>query len=127
MTRKQIRRLVKELRPIMRLERWKIDLSFPDKLTDEDALAQITRVGDYFEARMSIGPKYKEWTKKQAREIVAHELAHLVLGDIEIYVCRLHKNLMPPALLESANGAFESLLEAATDWIGVIASDGIDW
>jgi hypothetical protein len=128
MTKKEIRRIIERLQPIMRLERWKIETSFPEKLTNGDeALAEITRVGDYFEARLSIGPKYPAWTKKKAREILAHELAHLVFGDIDNYVASLHEQRVAPAELKLAQARYECVVEAAVDWVGVIVSDGIDW
>jgi hypothetical protein len=127
MTKKKVRRIVEQLQPIMRLERWKIETSFPEKLTDEDALAEITRVGDYFEARLSIGPKYPAWTKKKAREILAHELAHLIFGDLDIYVETLHEQRLAPAELKLANARYQAVQEAAVDWVSVIVADGIKW
>ena len=127
MSRKQIRRLIAELRPVMRLERWKIETVFPEKMNDEEALAEITRLGDYWEARLAVGPKYPTWTKKKAREILAHELAHLIFADIDTYVGRLQEQRLAPAEAKLEAGNYESLVEAAVDWVGVIVSDGVAW
>lgn len=126
MTKRGIERLIEDLRPVMRLERWKIEASFPETMS-EGVLAEVNRLGDYFEATLRIAPAHKTWSKTKAREVLAHELAHLIFSDIDAYVDRLHKQRLSPHEQEYANGNYDSLVEAAVDWVGVIVSDGIAW
>lgn len=123
MSKREIRALVKELQPIMRLERWKIEVSFVASL--DEAHAQINRIGDYWEAKLDVGPQYKGWSKTKAREILAHELAHLIFSDIDNHVARLHDAWVPQAVQQFATQTYSSMLEAAVDWVSVIVSDGL--
>jgi hypothetical protein len=83
MTRERLEQIVREWERRLNITHWRITLEW-DKPAPDGVYAQITRGGDMYEtAGLQFATDFNTWSVKVANEIVAHELLHVVLFDLQ--------------------------------------------
>lgn len=99
MRRAQVEQIVHWWIPRLGLDHWRIDVVWDhsrDEAPSFDSFehAFTWRARDYDEARMYFNPNEMEhWDRRQANEIVVHELLHLVTRDIEFVLDQIEDQL----------------------------------
>lgn len=75
-----VKSLVEELKPTLFLEGWVIEIKIYDGpcVQNEDIAAQCASRNQYKEADIDFYPRFFSQTKRQQRDIVLHELLHIV-------------------------------------------------
>lgn len=79
---KEVSKIVEELRPIFFLQGWQIDLERYDKPDPDEpnTAAKLQTKNCYRTAVLTIYPRFFEESTKSRRDIIVHELCHIITG-----------------------------------------------
>lgn len=70
----------------LRLDHWRIEISWTETIADDEANAEIRMEEDYDSAKIVLAGGFAAWSAEWANKVVVHELLHLVFRDLEEHV-----------------------------------------
>lgn len=82
MTRKQLERIVRTWQKRLGLETWDLYIDLDEPCPDH-ADATMTRSNQYERATLRFDKEWSGWSRAFGNIVVAHELIHLLLRDVE--------------------------------------------
>jgi hypothetical protein len=84
MTREQLEAIVREWQRRLNIPHWRVVIDWDTELDPEEVYARIAREGDFYEgAKLAFASNFETWSITTANEIVAHELMHAVMFDLQ--------------------------------------------
>jgi hypothetical protein len=89
-----------------------VDLERPAK---GDSFAWVNWSHDYDTATIKFCRRWRDWDRRMAERVVAHELVHLLLRDVEFVVSKMARPRLNDAEGSLFDVAFEHELERAVD------------
>lgn len=112
MTRAAIERAVRRWQRILGLDAWEIHLDTETRPSTDSAVMEVDRTRDYLVARIRLCDGWEKWTHERvglnpgdddvapARSLdrmVAHELLHLQLHDLDVALGSMRRQVHPDA------------------------------
>jgi hypothetical protein len=92
-TQRDLRRIVRDLVRVMNLRDWRIRIDFETRPAHAGSVASTWRSTHYDDAVIYLCEGWRGWVPAQARQIMAHELGHLITRDLDRAVESLEDEL----------------------------------
>lgn len=120
MTRDQLEAIVREWQRRLNIPHWRVIINW-NKIEESDkALARVARDGDGYEgATLSFAPEWRTWSVQETNEIIAHELTHMLMHDLEMAGVSAEEVLTGTAW-RLFNHRFEHELEGVVDKLALL-------
>ena len=119
MTREHLELIVREWQRRLNIPHWRVTIDW-DEPANENNYAEITRTGALYEgARMRLEPGYETWPLELANELIAHELMHAVMFDLQAAV-ESAEEVMTGAAFKLFEHRFVHELEGVVDRLALM-------
>lgn len=96
LSRQEVEAIVRLWQTRLGLDRWRIHVKWDEPSDDENA-AQIRMCRHYDEADLSLSPDWATWKQEHGlrwvHELIAHELCHVLLNDLDEVLRSLETHL----------------------------------
>ena len=124
MTKREVIKLVEAYQARLMLTHWKVEVEFDVELESKTADAMVVWDWSYDNAVVQLKEGWRDWSDDEAAKVIAHELLHLVLRDLEVSVAD-SCDYLPDDEKRHVRDRFQHEIEGVVDRLAVIVTGGL--